>query len=285
MSLPSLTSSAKENTPNVTHVRGSSGSSISRVLASFRDNIRAAQRRTQSLVYNKPVRRYTRLVMAVHERFKRRTEQGYGPKATTLVDDGFEHAQVDRRGPKNLYGRSSNLLRLRESEQFGNGWKVYTNPEGDNYFRHEQRHLVTYINVRAPSTEQCLLRADNRLVEVGRTKDPQVAECEAYIHIVLETSVTCQVEYYFIDGSAQHPFWVHDIRTRDRGLPDFETPDHLKAILIPEFWVHIEYFAVHQKLEKSLEDELIAIFRHGCAGKSFGQPPRHTCMLARCFDK
>lgn len=178
---------------------------------------------------------------------------------------------------------SANTRLSTTSEQIGNGWKVFTNPEGDNYLRHEQRRLVTYTNVRVPSTEQWLIRAHDRLLEIGRAKDPQIAECEAYVHIVLETPVTCQVEYYFIDSSARHPFWVHNVRMRDLGLPDVETPNHLKATLIPEFWVHMEYFAVHQTLHKSLEDELIAIFRHGCADDmtSFGSTFPYSAQECR----
>lgn len=168
-------------------------------------------------------------------------------------------------------------------QQIGNGWTKFTTPEGDTYSRNEQRRLVTYTNVRVQSSEQWLLRAHTQLVELGRTKDPQIAECEAYIHIVLETQVTCKVEYYFIDVATRHPFWVHDIRMRDLGFPDFETLDHLKATLTPEFWVHIEYFAVHQKLEKAVEDELIAIFRHGCADDmtSFGSTFPYSAQECR----
>ncbi|KAG8934725.1 hypothetical protein FRC01_000771 [Tulasnella sp. 417] len=147
------------------------------------------------------------------------------------------------------------------SEQIADGWTKCITPEGDNYYRNAERLLVTYTNVRIQSADQWLRRAHERLIEMARARDPQIRKCEAYIHIVLETPV----------------------RVRDLGLPDFETPDHLKAILTPEFWVHIEYFAVHHQLEKSLEDELIAIFRHGCADDmtSFGSTFPYSAQECR----
>ncbi|KAG8926895.1 hypothetical protein FRC01_008262 [Tulasnella sp. 417] len=170
-----------------------------------------------------------------------------------------------------------------QSEQIADGWTECTTPEGDNYFRNTECPLVTYTDIRVQSAERWLRRAYGRLIEMGRARDPQITKCEAYIHIVLETPVSCQLEYYFIDPSARHPFWVHEVRVQDLGLPDFETPDHLKAILTPEFWVHIEYFAVHHKLEKSVEDELIAIFRHGCADAmtSFGSTFPYSAQECR----
>ncbi|KAG9044936.1 hypothetical protein FS837_007297 [Tulasnella sp. UAMH 9824] len=159
-----------------------------------------------------------------------------------------------------------------KAEPIDGGWIAFTSPEGDCYYLHRERHIVTHTNIRAQPAQQKLISAHNRLVELGRAKDPQIADCEVYIHILTETPVSSQLEYYFIDVSAQHPFWVHGVRMQDFGLSGFETTDHLKATLVPEFWTHMEYFAVHHKLEKSWEKELIAIFRHGCADDmtSFG---------------
>ncbi|KIO30644.1 hypothetical protein M407DRAFT_20359 [Tulasnella calospora MUT 4182] len=174
-------------------------------------------------------------------------------------------------GPRTDFVAPNTRLPTR-SEHIDGGWVAFTNPEGDCYSLHKERHILTYSNIRVPSTRQKLISAHNCLVELGRAKDPQIAEREVYIHILTETPTSTQAEYYFMDSSAMHPFWVHGVRMQDLGLSGFESTDHLQATLIPEFWTHIEYFAVHRKLEKSWENELIAIFRHGCTDDmtSFG---------------
>lgn len=111
--------------------------------------------------------------------------------------------------------------------QIGAGWTEHTNPEGDNYFQHRQRHIVTYTNVRVPSIEQKLLSAHDHLLEVGRSRDPQIADYEVYIHVTAETPAVCKIEYYFVDHHARHPFWLHRVRMQDLGLVGFGTWDHL----------------------------------------------------------
>lgn len=111
-------------------------------------------------------------------------------------------------------------------------WTVLTNPEGDQYFLHAHLHIVTYANVRVPSIRAMLTSAHSRLVELGRAQDPQIAEREVYIQILTETPAPSQLEYYFIDSSAQQPFWVHGVRMQDLGLSGFETPDHLSESIL-----------------------------------------------------
>ncbi|KAG8951197.1 hypothetical protein FRC04_006679 [Tulasnella sp. 424] len=158
------------------------------------------------------------------------------------------------------------------SEEIGAEWVHYPNPEGDTYFRHAQRQIVTQSNVRVPSTARWLLLAHDYLIELGRSKNLQIVEFEVYMHIVSKSLAACEVEYYFVDNRYRHPFWLHVARVQDLGLAAFETLDHLKAALMPEYWTHREYFPAHQPHDQASEKELIAIFRHGCADDmtSFG---------------
>ncbi|KAG8934686.1 hypothetical protein FRC01_001087 [Tulasnella sp. 417] len=157
-------------------------------------------------------------------------------------------------------------------KNIGDGWIESTNPEGDRFFHHIQRHIVTQTNVQVLLSEQVLFRAHDHLIELGRARDPQIAEREVYIHVAGETPVDKRVEYYFIDNEARHPFWVHGAKIQDLGIQGFETLDHLRASLVSEYWTHIEYFPAHQVLERASENELISIFRYGCADDmtSFG---------------
>ncbi|KAG9014193.1 hypothetical protein FRB90_005530 [Tulasnella sp. 427] len=149
------------------------------------------------------------------------------------------------------------------SGRHGDGWTYLVTPEGDGYFYHAQFRIITYNDIRNASIERRLLEANRSLTELASLKDIQIAHCEAFIDVTVETSLTYQAKYYFVDHGSRHPFWVHETRADDLGLPTFESLDDLKNALLPEFWNHIEYFPTHQIIDETYEYELVAILRHG----------------------
>lgn len=142
----------------------------------------------------------------------------------------FPHARVLLQSELVLvFGRvfSTDFHAPYRSEEIDAEWVHYPNPEGDTYFRHAQRRIVTQSNVRDPSTARWLLVAHDYLIELGRSKNLQIVEFEVYMHIVSESLAACNVEYYFVDSRLRHPFWLHVARVQDLGLAGFETLDHL----------------------------------------------------------
>ncbi|KAG8951196.1 hypothetical protein FRC04_006678 [Tulasnella sp. 424] len=163
-------------------------------------------------------------------------------------------------------------------ERLPAGWGDHTTPEGVVYFRHEERSIVTYADIRHPSTEQVLLAAHDHLVALGGAMDLHIIEREVFIQVLEKSSYTCEVGYYFVDHAARLPFWVHPVPVQDLGLPSFGTGGQLKASLVPEYWTHLEYFPAHQLLDAVSELELISILRHGCVAPV--RPFRIALMIA-----
>jgi hypothetical protein len=90
---------------------------------------------------------------------------------------------------------------------------------------------------------------------------------ELVIEIPSDATPTTGVVYYYgINHTTRQPFWVHPVSTEELGLPPFRSPAHLRSILTPEFWTHVEYFPSHRKIPEDAENELVSILAHGLFG-------------------
>ncbi|KAG8902616.1 hypothetical protein FRC00_008708 [Tulasnella sp. 408] len=156
---------------------------------------------------------------------------------------------------------------------FPQDWVKCVHPEGNTYYYSARVGTVTNTD---PRRDEVTADFNNALEQIHHrlsTSESKPDTFEVYLGIpdgsALEKGA---VEYYMVDYDQRSIFWVEDvdISTDLSGpasvLDQFESTDHLRLALEPEFWMHVEYYPCHQPTyDHKAERELTAIFRHGCS--------------------
>ncbi|KAG9044934.1 hypothetical protein FS837_007295 [Tulasnella sp. UAMH 9824] len=155
---------------------------------------------------------------------------------------------------------------------FPQDWVEYIHPEGNTYYYNAPAGVVTNTDPRRDGVTADFTNALENIHHRLSTFESKSDNFEVYLGIpdgsALEKGV---VEYYVVDYGHRSIFWVEDvdISTDLSGpasvLDQFESTDHLRLALEPEFWMHLEYYPCHQPTyDHKAEKELTAVFRHGC---------------------
>ncbi|KAG8929304.1 hypothetical protein FRC03_008937 [Tulasnella sp. 419] len=143
------------------------------------------------------------------------------------------------------------------------GWYPYTQPEGAKYFYNPSLRIVTPSDICNPENWDVIMKAFERVIELIKLKDRELP-ITSEIYLEIQTiSPQRECRYYLIDHSIRIPFWLDDISTEELGLEAVESPDHMRSMLIPEYWLHVEHFPMHNLYPLEAEEELIAILAHG----------------------
>ncbi|KAG8860101.1 hypothetical protein FRB96_004124 [Tulasnella sp. 330] len=145
------------------------------------------------------------------------------------------------------------------------GWRTCIHPEGDTYFCHDEKRIVTTSDPRDQSILESLLKSHDQLKRLlYATARDLLSHSELYLNVGRESSGDIPVHYYWADHLTSQIFWCEDVPCAALGFPDFGSRGEIKSRLTPEYWTHVEYFPVHLPVKPESEDEIIGIFRHGC---------------------
>lgn len=175
-------------------------------------------------------------------------------------------------------------------ETLPKGWRRYIHPEGDAYWYHDGKRIVTPSNPRDPAVLGVLLTCHEQLQRqlYERAKE-RIPLSELYLHVTHGASDVLEARYYWADHSACQIFWSEDVACAALGLQTLDSEaeisesihacssaasDYLESgsRLIPEYWTHVEYFPMHWSVNQEAEDVIIGVLRHGCVGKLLGIP-------------
>ncbi|KAG8926426.1 hypothetical protein FRC02_008892 [Tulasnella sp. 418] len=142
-------------------------------------------------------------------------------------------------------------------------WYRYVQPEGATYFYNPISRVVTPSNVVKQDILAFIQRSYDTLMELVKAKGRELpVTSETYLEAQCETEL-CECRYYFVSHSARVPFWAEDVSTEALGLEAVANPEHLKSMLLPEYWLHVEHFPMHNLLPLEAEEELIGVLAHG----------------------
>ncbi|KAG8991001.1 hypothetical protein FRB94_012935 [Tulasnella sp. JGI-2019a] len=143
------------------------------------------------------------------------------------------------------------------------GWRERVHAEGDTYFTHDDRKIVTANDPRDPFTQDILIRTHEQFKR-SLTRD-RAMQSELYLHISgTEQPDGVLVRYYFADHATCQLFWVDEVPLANLGLQAANSLGEIKSRLTPEYWTHVEYFPMHLPVRREAEDQLVGILRHGC---------------------
>ncbi|KIO22661.1 hypothetical protein M407DRAFT_27845 [Tulasnella calospora MUT 4182] len=166
------------------------------------------------------------------------------------------------------------------------GWDEYVHPEGDTYWYQPERGLLTSLDPRDPRINNCLSKAfDDILAQLPSRFDMEIFLDLDFSEPSQPASVT--VFYYMVDHRNRQIFWASDVDFNAIGILPCQSKGHLKSLLTPEYWVHVDYFPVHVNFDKNLseaEAELMAIMGHGAVDDKTA--PGSTCPwgAAECIQ-
>ncbi|KAG8929752.1 hypothetical protein FRC02_005100 [Tulasnella sp. 418] len=108
-----------------------------------------------------------------------------------------------------------------------------------------------------------IMKAFERIIEQVQLKGRDLpVSSEVYLELQSDPSQG-ECRYYLIDHSTRVPFWVDDVSTEELGLEPVASTDHMRSMLIPEYWLHVEHFPMHNLYPLEAEEELMAILAHG----------------------
>ncbi|KAI5122675.1 hypothetical protein M0805_007935 [Coniferiporia weirii] len=143
-------------------------------------------------------------------------------------------------------------------------WKSYTHPEGQVYFSRECNGLVylTEANLDEIKTLDMIESAMARIEQVFELCRSVLAS--AKIEVLLEhTSDGCS--YYMMDLNNRRIFWFDEFDASQLmpGVFGIEKLDHLCHLFDYEYWMHVEHFSCHRKLEEGILEELLGILNYG----------------------
>lgn len=165
-------------------------------------------------------------------------------------------------------------------------------PEGDSYFVHDEKRIVTACDVRDPAISAWVLQASELLRRklYDKSRD-RLAQSEVFLEVVIGQSAAKQVRYYWADHSTCSVFWLDDVAYGSLGLPALHSMGELSEFfgfhpsvklnnlkcrllesrLTPEYWTHVEYHPMHLTARLEAEDLLVGILAHGCVGELVAQ--------------
>ncbi|KAG9022271.1 hypothetical protein FRB95_000476 [Tulasnella sp. JGI-2019a] len=142
------------------------------------------------------------------------------------------------------------------------GWTVCIHPEGDAYFYHHDKRIVTPKDPRDLAAFDIILSAYDRLKKsLYDTARDRIPCSELFLDL---SSDKTEVRYYWADHSTCQIFWAEDVPCLALGLPNLTSEREIKSRLTPEYWTHAEYFPIHMPVKQETEDAIVAILRHGC---------------------
>ncbi|KAG8929305.1 hypothetical protein FRC02_005760 [Tulasnella sp. 418] len=150
-----------------------------------------------------------------------------------------------------------------EPHDIPEGWYAYIHPEGATYHYHPILRVITPCDISNRDNWRSILNAFDVLMASITEKARELpVSCEIYFELSSgKTRKECL--YYLIDHTARIPFWITDIATGALGLEPVASSEHMKSVMIPEYWQHIEHFPMHNLYPLQAEEELIAILGHG----------------------
>ncbi|KAG8985141.1 hypothetical protein FRB90_004919, partial [Tulasnella sp. 427] len=92
---------------------------------------------------------------------------------------------------------------------------------------------------------------------------------------------TVTVYYYLVDHKTRQIFWAMDVDLKAIGLTELLSKGHLKSLLTPEYWVHVDYYPVPDHFDRyfgEAEAELLGVLSHGAIDDKTA--PGSTCPWA-----
>ncbi|KAK7435505.1 hypothetical protein VKT23_019627 [Stygiomarasmius scandens] len=139
-------------------------------------------------------------------------------------------------------------------------WSSYVHPEGQLYFaRDGPLRVVTELYMYSPKLMAKVLSWVVRIEDILEEKQIPFSE-NIELFIMLEDD---DCLYYFVNHATRTQFWLEEVDTSSVGIPDYDSPSHLKLYLEELYWWHVEHFSMHLGgLPVQLIDELICIFSH-----------------------
>lgn len=165
-------------------------------------------------------------------------------------------------------------------------WNEYVHPEGDTYWYHSEKGLLTSLDPRDVQIRSCLTKAFDEILALL----PSRFDMEIFIDLEISdpkhpAGVT--VLYYMVDHRNKQIFWAVDVDFNVIGMSPCQSKGHLKSFLTPEYWVHVDYFPAHFDFDKNLSDaeaELMAFLGHGAVDDKTA--PGSTCPwgAAECLQ-
>jgi len=142
------------------------------------------------------------------------------------------------------------------------GWFDFQHPEGATYYVRADGQIVTPVDPRHEGNRALL---NNAFLEIVRHLREQAIHdfgpIECFLNISPETPT--QVLYYLVDHKNRQIFWVSNLTSRDSSLPAVETFGDIRSVLLPEYWLFLDYYPCHGDFPRDAADELLGILSHG----------------------
>ncbi|KAG9014191.1 hypothetical protein FRB90_005528 [Tulasnella sp. 427] len=142
------------------------------------------------------------------------------------------------------------------------GWRWHTTPEGDSYWSDDQRKIITHIDPARSAIANSIRSA----YEMVCNKIGDWEHLEVFFNLSRETPETpfgAALEYYLVNHATREIFWIEDVKTEKVGIGDVRSLEELKSALLPEYWIHIDYFPCHRAVGNEETEELSNALRHG----------------------
>ncbi|KZT37042.1 hypothetical protein SISSUDRAFT_1034422 [Sistotremastrum suecicum HHB10207 ss-3] len=180
------------------------------------------------------------------------------------------------------------------------GWMKCVHPEGQLYFWHPEKQVVTetflFNNI-------LLGKAEIRIQQILNSVEPQLGarpeRSELYLELDQADSDTCR--YYFVNHDTQSLFWLDAEYTGSLNLPPVSSDDHLsrswlslekihRIELIQEmvmeelYWNHVEYFPMHFQLGVGAESRLRGLLAHAALDTATSDDSTAPYTMEQCRD-
>ncbi|KAF8531142.1 hypothetical protein JB92DRAFT_2853692 [Gautieria morchelliformis] len=145
-------------------------------------------------------------------------------------------------------------------------WTSYVHPEGQIYYYHARKRVVTEANLKSPSV---LDRINFWLKEFDLLLEKSCLELPTAYELALELDIEEEgCSYYLVDHDSQTTFYLDGTDTTCLDLPDVCSMDHLKLLLEEQYWIHLEYFPMHKSLPPFAQSSIIGILTHAWGDQS-----------------
>ncbi|KZT31199.1 hypothetical protein SISSUDRAFT_1067977 [Sistotremastrum suecicum HHB10207 ss-3] len=141
------------------------------------------------------------------------------------------------------------------------GWTEQCHPEGQTYWCHFHKKIVTAENMRDPLVAQTIVDWITKLEELMAVNSHTLGNSRELV-VGLGSNNAC--EYYLVDHSQQLLYWIEQTDTPLLGLPAVSSISHLRLLLRQQYYVHLELFCMHVGVTQFVQDRLMSTLAFYC---------------------